>query len=79
MKRARGDTRRPAGREPAAERRFERLARRCGSACQDPNILAETLMELGRVEDARGAVVAGLEVHLLNDELRALMRESEES
>ena len=36
-------------------------------------------MELGRVEDARGAVVAGLEVHLLNDELRALMRESEES
>lgn len=36
-------------------------------------------MELGRVEDARGAVVAGLEVHLFNDELRALMRESEES
>ena len=41
--------------------------------------LAETLMELGRVEDARVAVVAGLEVHPFNEELRALMRESDES
>jgi tetratricopeptide (TPR) repeat protein len=41
--------------------------------------LAETLLELGRVEDARVAVVAGLEVHPFNDELRALMGEPDES
>ena len=36
--------------------------------------IVKTLLELGRVEDARVAVVAGLEVHPFNDELRALMR-----
>ena len=40
--------------------------------------LAETLMDLGRLEDAQAAVEAGLQIHPLNQALRALKRDSKE-